>query len=93
MRYTDVYLWENRVGRLAWDSEKQYSSFVLDSSFLQTQLEFSPILIPLKGIDASQIYSYSENRQQTVENSSRDGNTRPPDLLPEKPVCRSGSNS
>ena len=62
MRYTDVYLWENRVGRLAWDSEKQYSSFVLDSSFLQTQLEFSPILIPLKGIDASQIYSYSENR-------------------------------
>ena len=23
----------------------------------------------------------------------RDGNTRPPDLPPEKPVCRSGSNS
>ena len=31
--------------------------------------------------------------QQTLENSSRDGNTRPPDLPPEKPVCRSGSNS
>ena len=31
--------------------------------------------------------------QQTVENSSRDGNTRPPDLPPEKSVCRSGSNS
>ena len=31
--------------------------------------------------------------QQTVENSSRDGNTRPPDLPPEEPVCRSGSNS
>ena len=31
--------------------------------------------------------------QQTVENSSRDGNTRPPDLPPEKPVCRSRSNS
>ena len=30
--------------------------------------------------------------QQTVENSERDGNTRPPDLPPEKPVCRSGSN-
>ena len=28
-----------------------------------------------------------------VENSSRDGNTRPPDLPLEKPVCRSGSNS
>ena len=30
--------------------------------------------------------------QQTVENSSRDGHTRP-DLPPEKSVCRSGSNN
>ena len=30
---------------------------------------------------------------ETVENSERDGNTRPPDLLLEKSVCRSGSNS
>ena len=28
-----------------------------------------------------------------LENSSRDGNTRPPDLPPEKFVCRSRSNS
>ena len=27
-----------------------------------------------------------------MENSERDGNTRPPDLPPEKSVCRSGSN-
>ena len=31
--------------------------------------------------------------QQTMENSSRDGNTRPPDLPPEKSVFRSRSNS
>ena len=31
--------------------------------------------------------------QETVENSSRDRNTRPPDLPPEKFVYRSGSNS
>ena len=31
--------------------------------------------------------------QQTVENSSRGGNTTPPFLPPEKPVCRSRSNS
>ena len=31
--------------------------------------------------------------QQTVENSERDGNTRPPDLSPEKSVCRSRSNT
>ena len=30
---------------------------------------------------------------QTVENSSRDGNTRSPYLPPEKSACRSGSNS
>ena len=29
--------------------------------------------------------------QQTVENSESDGNTRPPDLLPEKSVCSSRS--
>ena len=28
-----------------------------------------------------------------LENSERDGNTRPPDLHLEKPICRSGSNS
>ena len=31
--------------------------------------------------------------QETVEISEQDGNTRPPDLPLEKPVCRSGSNS
>ena len=31
--------------------------------------------------------------QWTLENSEGDGNTRPPDLPLEKPVCRSGSNS
>ena len=31
--------------------------------------------------------------QQTVENSQKDGNTRLPYLPPEKPVCRSRSNS
>ena len=29
----------------------------------------------------------------TVENSERDGNTRPPEMPLEKPICRSGSNS
>ena len=31
--------------------------------------------------------------QNKLENPSRDGNTRPLDLPPEKSVCRSGSNS
>ena len=36
--------------------------------------------------------THSQCLQDTVENSERDGNTRPPDLPLEKPVCRSGSN-
>ena len=31
--------------------------------------------------------------KKTVDNTERDGNTRPPDLLLEKSVCRSGNNS
>ena len=33
------------------------------------------------------------DHNQTVENSERDGSTKPPDLSLERPVCRSGSNS
>ena len=32
------------------------------------------------------------DHKKTVENSERDGNTRPLDLHLKKPVCRSGSN-
>ena len=42
-------------------------------------------------IDYTKALDYGS--QQTVENSSRDGNTRPPDLAPEKSVCRSRSTS
>ena len=38
-------------------------------------------------------YAKAFGRITIVENSSRDGNTRPPDLPPEKRVCRSASNS
>ena len=33
------------------------------------------------------------DHKKPVENSQRDGNTRPPYLPPETSVCRSGSNS
>ena len=37
--------------------------------------------------------AFDGGSKQTVENPERDGNTRPPDLPPEKSVGRSGSNS
>ena len=42
-------------------------------------------------IDYSKAFDCVDHNK--LENSERDGNTRPPDLAPEKPVCRSGSNS
>ena len=42
-------------------------------------------------IDQAKVFNCGS--QKNVENSSRDGNTRPPDLPPKKSVCMSGSNS
>ena len=42
-------------------------------------------------IDYAKAFDHVDHNKQ--ENSKRDGNIRPPDLPPEKSVCRSGSNS
>ena len=42
-------------------------------------------------IDYAKAFDYVDHNK--LDNSERDGNTRPPDLPLEKPVCRSGSNS
>ena len=41
--------------------------------------------------DYAKAFDYVDHNK--LENSKRDGNTRPPDLPLEKPICRSGSNS
>ena len=41
--------------------------------------------------DYAKAFDYVDHNK--LENSSRDGNTRPPYLPPEKSVCRSRSNS
>ena len=42
-------------------------------------------------IDYAKTFDYVDHNK--LENSERDGNTRPPDLPLEKPICRSGINS
>ena len=42
-------------------------------------------------IDYAKAFDYVDHKK--LENSYRDGNTIPPDLPLEKPICRSGSNS
>ena len=41
-------------------------------------------------IDYAKAFDFVDHNK--LKNSSRDGNTRPPDLPPEKSVCRSRSN-
>ena len=60
------------------------ASILWFSAFFMIQLSH-PYMTPGKTIACGS--------QQTVENSGRDGNTRPPYLAPYKPVCRSRSNS
>ena len=43
-------------------------------------------------IDYAKAFDCVDHNKQTVENSERDGNTRPPYLPPEKSVWRSRSN-
>ena len=47
--------------------------------------------ISISGLLTVKAFDCVENNK--LENSERDGNTRPPDLPLEKPICRSGSNS
>ena len=42
-------------------------------------------------IDSAKAFDCVDHNK--LENSERDGNTRPPDLPLEKPICRSGSSS
>ena len=42
-------------------------------------------------IDYTKAFDWVDHNK--LKNSERDGNTRPPDLPLEKPICRSGSNS
>ena len=42
-------------------------------------------------IDYAKAFDYVDHNK--VENSERDGHTRPPDLPLEKPICRPGNNS
>ena len=67
----------DQIANIHWMLKKQESSRKTSTSALLTTANPLTVCGP----------------QQIMENSSRDGNTRPPYLPPEKSVCRSGSNS
>ena len=78
----------------------QYWPFWLVSYFIAALFCISLIISDVEHLFKHQLLLYWLcqslwlcGSQSTVENSERDGNTRPPDLPLVKSVCRSGSNS
>ena len=69
----------------------KYSKFL---EFILEFIEFCELIKFLKFIELIEFYILKIYRTHLlVENSERDGNTRPPDLPLEKPICRLRSNS
>ena len=57
----DINLWGKIVGVLLWDRNKELASFEYDRKFLNSGLELSPILMPLKNSDGV-VYQFPQNR-------------------------------
>lgn len=46
----EIYLWGTRVGIIHQDLDKPYASFEYDEKFLNSNIEISPIMMPLSNI-------------------------------------------
>lgn len=53
-----IKLWGKRIGAVAWDKQQEIGFFEFDQKFINSQVNLSPIKMPL----SSQIYSFSELR-------------------------------
>lgn len=59
-----VYIWNQRVGAVSWDSEQQLCTFEYDKSFLQKGWQLSPILMPIQ--NGEHFFQFPENRHSTT---------------------------
>ena len=74
------------------ESEEELKSLLMKVKVESEKVGLKLNIQKTKIMASGPITSWEIDRE-TVENSERDGNTRPPDLPLEKSVCRSGSNS
>ena len=74
------------------ESEEELKSLLMKVKVESEKVGLKLNIQKMKIMASSPITTWEIDRE-TVENSERDGNTRPPDLPLEKSVCRSGSNS
>ena len=73
-----------REGRGTWDKITNIHWIIKKARELQKNIYFC-------FIDYAKAFGWVDHNK--LENSSRDGNARPPDLPPEKSICRWRSNS
>ncbi len=59
-----ITLWGEELGALSWDSEKNFASFEFFSSFLNKNLDVSPIHMPIRS-SVKKIYSFPNLNQET----------------------------
>lgn len=59
-----VNIWNKRVGAIAWDPKTGLGTFQYDSAFLKTELDLSPILMPISQGDT--LYQFPENRENST---------------------------
>jgi serine/threonine-protein kinase HipA len=57
-----VYLWQQRVGALAWNASTGISSFEYDMNFLKKNWDVAPIKMPIKNAE-KRIYTFSDLRE------------------------------
>lgn len=58
----NVKLWNEVVGALYWDSEKEAASFQYYPSFLRSQYDISPLVMPLSRKNKDKVYQFLTNR-------------------------------
>ena len=45
-----VMLWDEEIGRLAWDNRRRLSYFTYNPEFLKKGIDVSPLQAPVRGI-------------------------------------------
>lgn len=60
----DVNIWGRNVGSLIWDDYKNVANFEYNEKFLNSKLDISPIVMPLKGSPGI-VYQFLGNRNNT----------------------------
>ncbi|MBQ0736516.1 type II toxin-antitoxin system HipA family toxin [Aquimarina celericrescens] len=61
-----IMLWEEELGALSWDSTRNFASFEFFPSFLNKNLDVSPIHMPIRSSDRK-IYSFPNLNQETFK--------------------------